>query len=357
MQKLKNFYKDKKILVTGHTGFKGSWLVSTLLFFGAKVYGYSIADKHKKNYKNFCDYKKVHNFYGNVLDKKKLNNFIKKIQPEIIFHLAAQPLVSTSYILPELTFETNINGTLNILENAKKIKSIKSVLIVTSDKCYKNENNPNLVFNENHPLGGEDPYSASKAATEIIFNSYLKSGLISLDRCGIATARSGNVIGGGDWAKDRIIPDCVRSIINKKKIIIRNPKFTRPWQHVLETTSGYLILAKKLFEKPILFSSSYNFGPINSRSVSVMKLANIFLKEFNIKKEIKIKSKFKFKESRFLKLSSNKSLKNLGWKNYWSIKNSIKETARWYKLYFFKNKKIKKFTKNQINDFFDNQNL
>jgi len=353
MKTLKNFYKNKKILVTGHTGFKGSWLVSTLLYFGAKVYGYSILDKHKKNYKIFCDYRKVHNFYGDILDKKKLNNISKKIKPEIIFHLAAQPLVSDSYIIPELTFETNINGTLNVLEIAKKIKSLKSVLIVTSDKCYKNENKLNFLFNENHPLGGEDPYSASKAAAEIIFNSYLKSGLINLRKCGIATARSGNVIGGGDWAKNRIIPDCVRSIKTKKKLIIRNPKFTRPWQHVLETTSGYLILAKKLYEKPVMFSSSYNFGPFKPKPFSVIKLVNIFFKEFNIKKKIKIKSKFRFKESKFLKLNSNKSFKILGWKSYWSTKNSIKETALWYKSHMLNNKNIRKFTENQINRFFN----
>ena len=350
MEKLKSFYKNRKVFVTGHTGFKGSWLVSALLSFEAKVYGYSILDHNKKNYQKFCDYKKVKNFYGNILDDKKLYSAINKAKPDMIFHLAAQPLVSESYIKPKLTINTNVNGTLNVIENVRKIKKIKSVVIITSDKCYQN-NEVVRGYKETDRLGGDDPYSASKAAAEIIFNAYLKSKLINLKNLGVATARAGNVIGGGDWSKNRIIPDCAKSILKNKKLIIRNPNSTRPWQHVLEPISGYLILGKKLRNKPKLYSSSYNFGPSASQTLSVKRVVNIFFQEIGIRKKI-FRSKSKFKESKLLKLNSYKSNKKLNWKNTWGMKKSIEETAKWYKQYIFSKKKLREFTSSQINKYF-----
>jgi CDP-glucose 4,6-dehydratase len=350
MEKLESFYKNRKVFVTGHTGFKGSWLVSALLSFGAKVYGYSIIDHHKKNYQKFCDFKKVKNFYGNILDDKKLFSVISKVKPDMIFHLAAQPLVSESYVEPKLTINTNVNGTLNILESVRKIKTIKSAVIITSDKCYQN-NEILRGYNEADRLGGDDPYSASKAAVEIIFNAYLKSNLFNVKNLGIATARAGNVIGGGDWSKNRIIPDCAKSILKNKKLIMRNPNSTRPWQHVLEPISGYLVLGKKLRQHPKLYSSSYNFGPSDTQTLSVKKVVDIFFKELGVKKKI-FRSKSTFKESKLLKLNSYKSRKKLYWKNTWGMKKSIEETAKWYKQYIFNKIKLRDFTLSQIKQYF-----
>ena len=351
MDKLNNFYKNKKVFVTGHTGFKGSWLVNTLLFFGSKVYGYSLQDPNIKHYKKFCDYKKVHNFYGDILDYNKLRNVLNKTKPEIIFHLAAQSLVSESFKKPKLTIATNFNGTLNIIEIAKRLKSVKSIVLITSDKCYQNFE-LSRGYKEEDRLGGDDPYSASKAAVEIIFNSYIKSELFNLKKYGIATARAGNVIGGGDWSKNRIIPDCVRSIINNKKLFIRNLSSTRPWQHVLEPISGYLLLGKKLFLDPIKYSTSYNFGPSNKLTLSVKELINLFFKEIAIKKKI-FRTSGKFKESKLLKLNSNKSKNKLNWKNTWDMNQSIKETASWYKNYLEKKLISSNFTLTQIRRYFN----
>jgi len=350
VEKLSTFYKNKKVFVTGHTGFKGSWLVSVLLYFGAKVSGYSISDHNKKNYINFCNSKKIRNFYGDILDEKKLYASIKKTRPDILFHLAAQSLVSESYLKPQLTIQTNVNGTLNVLECLKKLKGIKSAVIITSDKCYQN-NEIFRGYKETDRLGGDDPYSASKAAAEIVFRSYLKSKLINIEQIGVATARAGNVIGGGDWSKNRIIPDCAKSILEKKEFIIRNPNSTRPWQHVLEPISGYLVLAKKLFNQPILYSDSYNFGPSTNQTLAVKKVVNLFFKELGIKKKI-LKNKGKFKESKLLKLNSFKSNKILKWKNVWNMKKSIKETAKWYEQFIFNKRNINLFTLTQIKRYF-----
>ena len=275
---------------------------------------------------------------------------INKIKPSIIFHLAAQPLVSESFRKPKLTVMTNVNGTLNILESIRKISGIKSVVIITSDKCYQNDE-VKRGYKETDRLGGEDPYSASKAAAEIIFNAYLKSDLFKTQKYGVATARAGNVIGGGDWSKNRIIPDCAKSILKNNKLIIRNPSSTRPWQHVLEPISGYLVLGKKLFEKPKLYSSSYNFGPSVSQTLSVKRVVDIFFKEIGVKKKF-LKNKGQFKESKLLKLNSKKSISKLNWKNTWGMRKSIEETAKWYKQFIYNKKKLKDFTNKQIKKYF-----
>ena len=350
MEKIRSFYKNKKVFVTGHTGFKGSWLVSTLLSFGSRIYGYSIKDHNLKNYNQFCDKKKISNIFGNILDYRKLSLAIKKAQPQILFHLAAQPLVSESFLNPKITINTNVNGTLNVLESIRKVKSLKSAVIITSDKCYQNDE-ISRGYRETDRLGGDDPYSASKAAAEIIFNAYLKSNFFNLKKIGIATARAGNVIGGGDWSKNRIIPDCVKSIKNGKKFIIRNPNSTRPWQHVLEPISGYLLLAKKLKEQPLTYSSSYNFGPSAAQTLSVKKVVKIFFEELQVQKKI-FQSKNKFRESKLLKLNSSKSYLKLKWKNTWGMKRSIKETARWYKNYLIDRKLQRAITLKQIKQYF-----
>ena len=350
MVKIKEFYKKKRVFVTGHTGFKGSWLINVLHSFESKIAGYSKNDDKKIRYEKFCNYKKVKNYYGDISDFKKLSQAIKSFKPDIIFHLAAQALVSKSFSNPYETVNTNLIGTLNILEIVKNYTKIKSTVIITSDKCYLNQE-INRGYSEKDILGGKDPYSASKAAAENIFFAYNHSFFKNQKNIGIATARAGNVIGGGDWSKNRIIPDCAKSILKKKNLTIRNPNSTRPWQHVLEPISGYLLLAKKLTEKPNLYSGSYNFGPSLNQTLSVKKVVNIFFQELGIKKKI-LRNKGKFKESKILKLNSNKSKKKLNWKNIWSIKKSIKETAKWYEQYIFNKKNIKVFTLDQIRRYF-----
>ena len=347
---LKNFYKNKKILITGHTGFKGSWLTSCLLAFGAKVVGFSKNDDKLKNYKKNCFYKKVKNIYADITNYNQFEKEVKKFNPEIIIHLAAQALVSDSYKDPYKTIETNVMGTLNVIEASKKSKNIKSLLIITSDKCYFNKETLK-GYRENDQLGGDDPYSASKASAENIFNAYAKSFFYKQNKYGYATARAGNVIGGGDWSKDRLIPDCIKSIKNKKRLMIRNPNSTRPWQHVLEPISGYLLLAKLLYEKKQKFSGNWNFGPSARETMEVKKVSELLFNYLGIHKKI-IKTKGNFKETVLLKLNSNKAIKLLKWKNKWNMKKSIMETARWYKDYLNK-KDIKKTTTQQIKEYFN----
>lgn len=347
---LKNFYKNKKILITGHTGFKGSWLTSCLLAFGAKVVGFSKNDDKLKNYKKNCFYKKVKNIYADITNYNQFKKEVKKFNPEIIIHLAAQALVSDSYKDPYKTIETNVMGTLNVIEASKKSKNLKSLLIITSDKCYSNKE---ILkgYRENDQLGGDDPYSASKASAENIFNAYAKSFFCKQNKYGYATARAGNVIGGGDWSRDRLIPDCIKSIKNKKKFMIRNPSSTRPWQHVLEPISGYLLLAKLLYEKKQKFSGNWNFGPSARETMEVKKVSKLLFNYLGVDKKI-IKTKGNFKETVLLKLNSNKAIKLLKWKNKWNMKKSIMETARWYKDYLNK-KDIKKTTTQQIEEYFN----
>lgn len=348
MDDLRKFYKNKKIFITGHTGFKGSWLVSVLLNFGARVTGFSLNDPKRKNYELFTDHKNVKNIYGNILNYKKLKKSIFKFKPDIIFHLAAQSIVADSYKDPYNTFQTNLMGSINLIDICNQYKYLKSLVLITSDKCYKNLE-IKRGYKEDDILGGEDPYSASKAATEIVFSSYFKS-FLNKKKCGFSTVRAGNVIGGGDWSNNRIIPDCVRSIINKKELVLRNPNSTRPWQHVLEPISGYLLLAQKNYENTKKFSGAWNFGPAVNETKKVIDVVNLLSRY--IEKKIKIKfTKSFFNEAKLLKLNSSKAIAYLKWKPKWNMKQSIIQTALWYKE-FFNNSNMIKVTKHQINNYF-----
>lgn len=350
MENLKNFYKNKRIFVTGHTGFKGTWLTSCLLEFGAKIMGYSTIDKRLKIYKQILRNDKIKNVYADILNYKYLKKKLLNFDPHIIFHLAAQSLVSESFKEPLKTININTIGTLNVLDISRKINSLNALIVITSDKCYLNQES-NKGYIESDILGGEDLYSASKASAEIIFKAYSESFYKFQKNFGYATARAGNVIGGGDWSKNRIIPDCIRSIKKNSILTIRSPDSTRPWQHVLEPLSGYLLLAKNIYKYKNKYSGSWNFGPQRNETMKVKKVVKLFFNFLNLKKKIIFK-KGNFKETNLLKLDSTKALKKLKWKNKWNMNLSISKTAEWYD-HFLKKKDLKKITFFQIKEYFN----
>ena len=350
MRILRNFYKNKRVFITGHTGFKGTWLTACLLKFGSNIMGYSKSDNRLKIYKSMCHHNKIKNVYADILDYKFLRNKLINFKPHIIFHLAAQSLVSESYKFPTKTLKTNTIGTTNILDISREIKSLNSLVIITSDKCYLNKE-LTRGYKETDILGGEDVYSASKASAEIIFKAYSESFFKFQRNFGYVTARAGNVIGGGDWSKNRIVPDCVRSIQKNRTLIIRNPKSTRPWQHVLEPISGYLLLAKKICENKKKYNGSWNFGPSARETMQVKKVTKLLFNFLGIDKKIS-KTRGSFKETILLNLNSHKANKLLKWKNKWNMKKSIMETAKWYKDYLNK-KDVKKTIINQIEEYFN----
>ena len=328
-------FKNKKIIITGHTGFKGSWLCIILNYLNSTVDGFSL--KPKKNslfIKSKISKNLRSNTYANINNIKKLKKSITKSKPEIIFHLAAQPLVLESYRSPLKTFTTNMIGTLNLLECIRKVKSIKSVVIITTDKVYKIKKK-NINYSELDELGGFDPYSASKVGAEIIVNSYIKSFFKNSSlQNKISTVRAGNVIGGGDFSKNRLIPDIISAINNKKKINIRNPNNIRPWQHVLDPLTGYLILAEKQFTNKIKNEGhSWNFGPSKNSFKRVIDIINYIKKFQNFKYNLKKNNQFE--ETNVLKLNSVKAKNKLNWATKWSLTESITKTLDW-------NKSIKK---------------
>lgn len=339
------FWKNKKVLITGHTGFKGSWLSLWLNYLKADVLGYSLPISNKEIlYKKFKLDSKVKNKFGDIRDYKLLKKTIKQFNPTIVFHLAAQPLVIDSYNNPLDTFNTNIIGTAHLMNSLINSKGLESIIVVTTDKVYEN-NERKKKFKEDDKLGGDDPYSCSKAASELIINSYNKS---FYNKVGIATARSGNVIGGGDFAKNRIIPDILKSINKKESLIIRNPKSTRPWQHVFETINGYLILAEKVTKNKKKYSGSWNFGPTNDKiTVSSLSKKLIKLSKSNIK--LKHHKNNTYKEKKILALDSSKANNILGWSNKWSIEKSLEQIISWNSNSLKNN--ISEYSLNQIMDY------
>ena len=333
-----NFYKNKKVFITGHTGFKGSWLTLWLLSLGADVTGYSLEPPTSPNLFDVLKIeKKINHIIGNILDEEKLNKSLKEAQPEIVFHLAAQALVRQSYVEPKQTYQTNIIGTVNLFEAIRKTKSVKSVVIVTSDKCYENKEQ-NIGYAETDAMGGYDPYSSSKGCAELITNSYRNSFFNISDfgkkhNVAIASVRAGNVIGGGDWANDRLIPDSVRSIYKNEPIIIRNPNAIRPWQHVLEPLSGYLLLGEKLFTDGINYSESWNFGPENIDIIAVETVVKNTI-EFLLKGEYKIVNNNKFHEANLLQLDISKAKTKLNWKPTFHANQAIQYACDWYKNFY-----------------------
>lgn len=347
---LKLIFNKRRVIVTGDSGFKGSWLSLWLHELGAEVLGFSLPPEQDGAHYNQLELGKIiHHVDGDIRDLNRLQTVFNEFKPEILFHLAAQAIVRVSYQEPKCTFDTNIGGSVNILEVVRKSESLKSVVYITSDKCYKNNEWP-WGYRENDELGGRDPYSASKAAAEIVFLAYKESFLDQRKDLGIASARAGNVIGGGDWAQDRIIPDCIRFLKEGLPVLIRNPFSTRPWQHVLEPLSGYLILAVKLLEDPKKFSGSYNFGPKIQSIKTVKELVEKLILtwgsgEFKINSEIGAPH-----EAGLLHLNCDKANQLLGWYPSWGFDRTIAETVKWYKE-VLGGKSASSMTKQQINNF------
>lgn len=326
-----DFYKGKKILVTGHTGFKGAWLCRILMNAGAHVAGYALEAPTKLNLFKLCAIEKnMMSVTGDICDKERLKQLFKEFQPEIVFHLAAQPLVRESYQNPVYTYETNVMGTVNVCECVRQSNSVKSFLNITTDKVYKN-NEWEWGYRENEPLDGYDPYSNSKSCSELVTHSYINSFYSDLG-ISVSTARAGNVIGGGDFAEDRIIPDCFKAAKDKNKIIVRNPHSIRPYQHVLEPLMAYLMIAQKQYENKS-YAGYYNVGPNEEDCISTGNLVDIFCKYWG--EELMWINQWDGgpHEASFLKLDCSKIKSVFGWKPTWNVEKAIEKSVVWYKAY------------------------
>jgi CDP-glucose 4,6-dehydratase len=351
---LNKFWKGKKVFLTGHTGFKGSWFSIFLNLLGAKVAGYSLRPNTNPSLYDLAklNQKIQKNIFGDIRDYNKLKESIKNFSPDFVVHMAAQPLVRESYVNPKYTYEVNTLGTVNILNILNEIKFIKSALIITTDKVYFNNNKKNY-YEENDVLGGFDPYSNSKSCAELVVNSYNRS-FFEKKNIFVATARAGNVIGGGDFSKDRILPDYIRSLLKNKRLILRSPDSIRPWQHVIDPLYGYLLLLMKLYKNETITSNDFNFGPKKSNNKSVNYVINLINKDFNNSVRVikKVNSSKNYHESKILMLNSDKSKKILNWQTKYNLEQSIKLTSFWFKEFFAK-KNILKLTQNQITNYFN----
>lgn len=326
-----SFYKGKKVLVTGHTGFKGTWLCRILINAGAQVTGYSLNPPTEPNLFSMADVEsRMNSVIGDIRDLDHLKKVFEQTQPEIVLHLAAQPIVRDSYKDPVYTYETNVMGTVNICECVRLNPCVKSFLNVTTDKVYKN-NEWEWGYRENEPLDGFDPYSNSKSCSELVTHSYINSFFNNMDLA-VSTARAGNVIGGGDFANDRIVPDCVRAAIEGKDIIVRNPHSTRPYQHVLEPLAAYLIIAQKQFEDK-KYAGFYNVGPDETDCVTTGNLVDTFCAKWG--EGIKWIDRYDGgpHEANFLKLDCSKLKTTFGWKPRWNFDTAIEKSVEWSKVY------------------------
>lgn len=331
---LKEYYKGKKVFLTGHTGFKGTWMTVWLNSLGAIVKGYALAAPTPSLYRDIEGDVLCESVVGDIRDKATLQNAVVTFQPDIVYHMAAQPLVLDAYDRPVYTFEVNAIGTANLLEAVKLVDKKCTVINITTDKVYENKE-WYYPYRENDHLGGYDPYSASKACSEIVSASYRASFFNPKDyethQTSLATVRAGNVIGGGDWAENRIIPDIVRAVSNDKEVVLRNPKAVRPWQHVLEALYGYLLLAIRMNEAPIQFSEAYNFGPLFDESITVEFLVQQAIEEWG-RGSYKVKQDPKqLHEAKLLRLDCSKAVNELKWYPKWNATQAIQNTITWYK--------------------------
>lgn len=348
-------YQGRRVLVTGDTGFKGSWLALWLHQLGARVSGMALPPQTDPSHFQLAGLGDlIHHIDADIRNMEVVANTFQEVKPEIVFHLAAQALVRDSYHDPKTTFDTNIGGTVNILEAVRQCPSVKTVVVITSDKCYENQEWI-WGYRETDHLGGHDPYSASKGAVEIVSAAYLRSyfdenGLGP--HLGFATARAGNVIGGGDWAKDRIIPDCVRALSDGKPISIRNPQATRPWQYVLDPLAGYLLLAARLLEAPGTYSGAWNFGPRTSDQITVAELAKRFINGWgNGTMQTQLMENKQPHEARLLNLNTDKAAFALQWHPVLDSSSAIDWTVAWYRSWHERTDNLRDLSVRQIREF------
>ena len=351
-------YKGKRVLVTGHTGFKGSWLSIWLHEMGAEVIGVALEPySDKDNYVLSGIGKRIKaDIRADIRDGQKMKQIFAEYQPEIVFHLAAQPLVRLSYEIPVETYETNVMGSINVMEAVRVTDSVKAVVMITTDKCYENKEQI-WGYRENEPMGGYDPYSSSKGAAEIAISSWRRSFFNPADygkkhHVAIASVRAGNVVGGGDWAKDRIIPDCIRALEAGKPIEIRSPKAIRPWQHVLEPLSGYLLLAAKMLQEPTKYCEGWNFGPRAESITPVWEVATMLTKYYGEGELVDMSDPNALHEANLLMLDISKAKFGLGWTPRMNIHQCCQLTADWYKRY--RNEDVYKTCVEEISSYLQN---
>jgi len=354
--KLEQCYKGKKVFLTGHTGFKGAWLLKVLSLLGAQVRGYALETQTENDLFNLINGRQIcESIISDLRDKDALNTAVEEFQPDFIFHLAAQPLVRLSYEIPSETFEVNAIGTANLLDAVRKLQKACSIVLITTDKVYHNYE-WEYSYRENDRLGGYDPYSASKACAELVIDSYINSffniNKFEIHKKAIAIGRAGNVIGGGDWSKDRLIPDIAKALFKDEEIIVRNPNSVRPWQHVLEPVVAYLSLGEKLSHNPVEISQAYNFGPYHSDALPVSEMLNLAIKNWG-KGSYKVqKTENQPHEAGLLKLDISKAIKYLDWEPRWNAQIAVEKSISWYKCFYSHKETVNDFTEQQINDFF-----
>jgi CDP-glucose 4,6-dehydratase len=354
-----NIYQNRTVIVTGHTGFKGSWLSIWLKELGANVVGYSLAPPSEPNNFEATELQdKIAHTHGDIRHLDRLMEIFKKYQPEFVFHLAAQPLVRLSYNEPKMTFDTNVGGTVNVLEAVRKTTSVKVLVNITSDKCYENREWI-WGYRESDPMGGRDPYSASKGCAELVFKAYLESFFsqsTTQDRTiGAASARAGNVIGGGDWGADRLVPDCIRALSNHQSIGIRSPHAVRPWQHVLDPLSGYLWLGALLSKDPQKYSGQWNFGPDDGSHLTVAEMADRLINYWGGGSWSDLSDPHALHEAKILRLNCDKARAELHWRSVLTIDECLQMTADWYKGFYMTNQNtdVYSFCVSQIHDYLD----
>lgn len=322
----------KRVLLTGHTGFKGSWLSLMLLQAGAEPAGYALPPTSGRDNFTLCGLPdQMQSYFGDILDTAKLARVFKELRPELVLHLAAQPLVLAGYEEPAHTFMVNVQGTVNVLEAFRRSETAKALIVVTTDKVYENKENEK-GYRETDRLGGHDPYSASKAAAELVTESYRRSFFPESAGKSVSTVRAGNVIGGGDWSVNRIIPDCIRALEDDVSLVIRNPMAVRPWQYVLEPLYGYLMLADRMLDSPTV-SGSWNFGPDASHCTTVEEIVSLVSRHYGlpgIKKEYQVSTAH---ETQLLLLDSRKAMEQLDWQCLLGVEDMVEETVRWYQQY------------------------
>jgi len=352
----KSFWRNKKIFITGHTGFKGSWLCLILHSLGAKITGYALPPPTDPNLFTLSKISElVHSVVADIRDFDSLKKAIISAQPDIIFHMAAQSLVRESYKIPVETYSVNVMGTVNLFEAIRNTEGIKAVINVTTDKCYENREWL-WGYRENEPLGGYDPYASSKACSELITAAYKSSFFNPRDYhshgVGIASVRAGNAIGGGDWATDRLFPDCVRALLSREEILMRNPQSIRPWQHVLEPLSGYLLLAQNLYEKGPKYSEAWNFGPDDSDAKPVEWIVKKICEKWGRGASYEIDKGIHPHEAHYLKLDCSKAKALLGWYPKWNLDQAIDMVLEWTKTYA-ENQDVRAICLKQIRDYSD----